>query len=413
MPKNIVVLGGGIVGVCCALQLQRAGYTVRIVERNPPGEGAAQASCGYIAASEVIPLSKPGLLRKAPGWLFDPSGPLTIRQSSLMGLLPWFLRFAGNTRPSRISQISHDLSRLTSRAMVDYRELLGQFGLSDLIQTNPVIELYETEKDFDRARPDHEMRRALGFQVDEISGLQAAEREPEIAKDFAKAVVFSDWRSIVDSERFVTAMTDAFVSGGGSITMAEASHILFEGSMATGISLAGGEKIEADIVILCAGAWTKQLTAPLGSKLRIEGVCGYQTLFADPGVSLAHGVIYAKGGFGITPYESGLAISGTIEFANLDAEPDWRRADILVKKSRRILPKLQTTNGIRRMGRRPLTPDTLPIIDRLPNFENIFVATGHGQLGVTLAATTGKLIADLVSGHPGDMDMAAYRASRF
>jgi D-amino-acid dehydrogenase len=413
MPKKIVVLGGGVVGVCCALQLQRIGYTVTIIERNPFGESAIQTSCGHIAVSEVIPLSKPANLLKSPAWLFDPTGPLAIRPSSLLGVLPWFLRFVGNARPNRISKISRDLSCLTMRAMEDYRELLGVFGLSDLIKDFPVIELYDTEEDLQHGRPYHDVRRSLGFQLDEISGSEAAEIEPEIANDFAKAVVFNDWRSIVDGKRFVTAMTDAFVAGGGSFKICEASHILHDGHVGTGISLEGGEQIDADVLVLSAGAWTKQLATPLGVNLMIEGVAGYQTSIADPGISLGHGIIYEKGGFGVTQYESGLSISGSIEFAKLNAKPDWRRADILVRKAQRILPNLRQTEGIQRIGRRPLTPDTLPIIDQLPNFPNVFVATGHGQLGVTLGATTGKLITDLVSGKPTDIDITPYGASRF
>ena len=128
---------------------------------------------------------------------------------------------------------------------------------------------------------------------------------------------------------------------------------------------------------------------------------------------MAHAVVYAKGGFGITPYESGVAISGSIEFATLAAEPDWRRADTLVEKAKRVLPGLKTADSTRRIGRRPFTPDTLPIIDRSPTVPNVLIATGHGQLGVTLGATTGKLISHLAAGRATDIDLSPYSATRF
>ena len=171
---RVVIIGGGVVGVCCALQLQRDGRAVTIVERNPPGEGTAWASCGLIAVSEIVPLSRPGILRQVPGWLFDPTGPLWLRPASVPGLLPWFTRFVLNARPRRIETLAARLAALTGGALEDYRALLRPLGLGDLIRDQPVLELYDTESGLVRERGHHELRRACGFRIDEISGAEAA-----------------------------------------------------------------------------------------------------------------------------------------------------------------------------------------------------------------------------------------------
>ena len=412
MP-DIVVIGGGVVGIACALELLEDGHRVTVLEPGPIGEGASWASCGSIAASEIIPLSKPGTLRKAPGWLLDPLGPLTLRRSSMLRVLPWFLRFAANAHPRRIDAISRDIAALTATSISDVQALLDRHGLSGLLRGTPVIELYDTEAELEHERPYHEMRRRLGFRIDELSGAEAKELEPSIAGDFARAAVFRDWRSIVDTKRFVTELHRVFQAQGGVVKPMRAIGSTRDTGRVLAVQTACGSDINGDQFVLAAGAWSRDLVAQLGVKIRMEGVIGYQTSLTAPGVDVNHALIYAKGGFGITPYESGLSVAGSIEFAHLGAAPNWKRAEALVNKARRVLPGLQTEPCERRIGRRPLTPDTKPIIGHAPGVQNVILATGHGQLGLTLCATTGRLVRALVAGRETDIDITAYRADRF
>lgn len=412
-----LVVGGGVVGICCALALQREGRDVVVVDRLEPGMGTAIASCGHIAVSEVLPLSKPGILRRIPGWLLDPAGPLTLRPRAVPALLPWLLRFAGNARPARVRAIAGELAVLTARARADYDTLLAPLQLASLIGDAPVIELYETERQYEHDRPALEARRDLGFEVEVIDGRALNELEPDLAPDFARAAIFRDWRSIVDTKRFVTAMTDTFLAAGGRREQAEVTGFTRDGDTVTGVLLADGRTLRAGTVVLAAGAWSKRLAAQLGVRLMIEGVAGYQTLLPHPGVTLRHSVVYAAGGFCITSLEQGLGIAGTIEITGLDQPPDFRRARIIADKARRVLPGLvagdEPGDRIERVGWRPLCPDTIPVIDRAPAHPNVLIATGHGQLGVTLGATTGRLIADLAAGRTPEVDIAPYRATRF
>jgi D-amino-acid dehydrogenase len=410
---HVLIIGGGVVGICCALELQNDGHIVTIIDRDAPGEGACAASCGSIAVSEVIPLSRPGTLMRAPGWLLDPTGPLTLRASSALSMLPWFLRFASNSRLSRIKAISSEISALTSSALADTQSLLKRYQLSELLRDAPVLELYDNHEDLQRERVFHDIRRDLGFQIDEISGNEATEMEPSIAGDFACAAVFRDWRSIVDGKRFVVELHKAFVERGGSIEHAEVSRLIKEGDNVGAVQTTESRYFKADQIVIAAGAWSKKLAASIGLSLQIEGVIGYQMTLESPGVEVNHGLVYAAGGFGVTPYESGLAIGGSIEFAGLNATPNWKRADVLVEKARRVLPGLRTDNAKKRIGRRPLTPDTKPIIGRAPRIKNVLIATGHGQLGLTLGATTALLVSDLVANRQPRIDLAAYRPDRF
>lgn len=411
--NRVVVIGGGVVGITCALELQNDGHQVTVLDPGVVGEGASWASCGSIAVSEVIPLSKPGTLMRAPGWLLDPLGPLTLRASSVLGVLPWFLQFLRNSQVSRIRRISGELARLGLSARSDLGAFLERYELSNLLRSAPVIELYDTEKELEAEREFHDMRRKLGFQLEEISGATAREMEPAIAGDFARAVVMRDWRSVVDTKRFVVELHRAFVARGGIVELHKAIGFQREGERVVGITTDSGQVVQGDQYVLSAGAWSKELADTLGVRLSMAGVIGYQSNLTEPGVNLNHALIYPKGGFGITPYETGMAVAGGIEFARLDDAPNWARAELLAEKAERVIPGLQTESMERRVGRRPLTADTKPIIGRARAIPNLIFNTGHGQLGLTLCATSGKLVTELVAGRLSSIDLSAYSPDRF
>ncbi len=411
--RRVLIVGGGVIGVCCALMLQRDGHTVTIIERDEPGMGTTIASCGLIAVGEIVPLSKPGIFRKAPAWLLSPKGPMAIRPGVLPSLAPWLLRFMANSRPGRIRRIAAQLAALTWFARDDYDALLGELGLRALIHSQPVLEVFDHHSELESYRFCVEIQRRHGFDVRILSGAQAAEMEPALAGDFAGAALFNDWRAIVDSYRFVAALCDAFIAGGGCYLRGEVQGFEFKDQTVARVRLTGGDSMAAGQVIVAAGAWSRDLAALLGERLAVQAVAGYQTILPEPGIDLRHALLYGTGGFGLTPYESGISVAGTVEFSNLDAQPDFRRARIIVDKAKRVLPGLSTGQGIERVGWRPLTPDTVPVIGRSRRFSNVFFATGHGQLGVTLGATTGRLIAGLVAGRTPNIDLSAYRADRF
>lgn len=411
--KRIVVIGGGIVGMSCALAVQQDGHQVTVLDPGPLGHGASWASCGCIAGGEVVPLSQPKMLLQVPGWLLNPEGPLAIRPRSFLGLLPWFTRFALNSLPTRMKSIAADLATLTFDAEEDFKKLLVDIGRPELLVERPVLKLFDDDKDKAAMGATFDLARDMGCTIDEISGQEAKNMEPAIAGDFQHAAVLRDWSYVADPVVLVQRLAEAFQARGGKMIMAAARGFEREGQVVGSVKTSEGEVLPADDIILAAGTASKNLARQLGIRLHLEGLAGYSTLLPDSGVDLKHTVFYAKGGFGMTPYKNALAVAGTIEFAGLKAEPNWRRADVLVKQAHRVLPGLNPQNPEKRMGRRPFTPDTRPILGRAMGFSNLRFATGHGQLGVTLAATTGRLIADDIAGRGDPKRLHAFRPDRF
>lgn len=408
-----VVIGGGIVGISVALALQKDGHSVTVLDPGAVGEGASWASCGCIAVGEIVPLSQPGLLRRVPGWLMDAEAPLSIRPSSFLPMLPWFLRFAANARPSRMRAIAGDLATLTFRATDDFKAQLSEYDMADVLIERPILKLFDGVRDRDSMAAAFELAREMGCRIDEISGQDAKQIEPEIADDFKFAAVLRDWSYVTDPVALVQRLHTAFVARGGRVMPAAAVCFDRDDARITAVRTDAGEQIAADGVVLAAGTSSKDLAKALGISIHLEGLAGYSTQLKDPGVALKHTVFFPEGGFGMTPYSDALAVAGTVEFARAEAVPNWNRADVLVKRAKRVLPGLRTDQAERRFGRRPFTPDTRPIIGCSQRIGNLTFATGHGQLGLTLAATTGLAIADLVAGRTPQVDLKPFAPDRF
>ncbi|WP_436968310.1 NAD(P)/FAD-dependent oxidoreductase [Burkholderia multivorans] len=411
--ETAVVIGGGIVGVCCALYLQRDGHAVTLIDPAAPGDSTAKWSCGQMAVSEIIPLSKPGILKKVPGWLLDQSGPLALRPGALPGILPWFFRFVASARHAKIVSIAQAMATLTHDVYTDYAPLLDACGDSALLGQHPVLEVVDDPAGIAHEQPHLELRQSLGFQSQRLTATEIADLEPALAGRFRHGLLFPEWRAVNDTEGFIAALTASFEAQGGRRVRANAARIDEADGRATGVMLTSGEHIAAAHVVVAAGTGSRQFFGALGVRVPLEGIAGYQALLADPGVAFRHSVIYADGGFCFSPMTRGLQIGGTIEFAGRNAQPNFRRADIILEKAKRILPELRTARVEYGVGYRPFLPDTKPIIDRSKRLPNAYMAFGHGQLGLTLGATTGRLIADLAAGRPTRQNLAPFSAYRF
>jgi len=412
-PEHAVVIGGGIVGVCCALYLQREGYRVTLVDPAAPGDSTAKWSCGQMAVSEVIPLSKPGILKKIPSWLLDQKGPLALRPSALPGILPWFLRFVANARHSKIVEIAEAMTTLTEKVYEDYAPLLDACPDKTLLGQRPIVEVFDTPAGVIHERPHLELRKSLGFASEELSEADIADLEPSLAGKFKHGLLFPDWRAVSDTEGFIAALTRSFIDQGGVRVRDQVKRIDESEGLATGVTLRGGSRFAAQHVVVAAGTGSREFFAQLGVDIPLAGIAGYQVVLPNPGVEIRHSVIYADGGFCFSPMTRGLQIGGTIEFAGANPEPNFKRAEIILEKAKRILPELQTANLEYGVGYRPFLPDTKPVIDRSARLSNVLMAFGHGQLGLTLGATTGRLIADLAAGRPTAQDLTPFSAQRF
>lgn len=411
--SHIAVIGAGIVGVATAFELQRRGFAVVLIDRDAPGKGASYGNMASIAVTEFMPASRPSVWAQMPKWLLDPEGPVRIRPSYLPKLTPWFLRFLEASRPSRVKALEAAGAVLCRRVYEDLDPLLKAAGLSGLLSTEGCLSLYADEAEFKADREHIEVLERFGFRHDILAGEAIRDLEPALTTKIGRAVLFPDNRSVADPYRLVVALAEKFQALGGKVETGEVVGFEEGNGSVTAVRLKDGRRMAAATTVLCAGAYTGRLSRLLGEPIPLETERGYHTQIMSPGVSMRHSIIWPARAFMVTPTAGGIRVGGTVEMAGLDAPPDFRRAKVLVKRAKEALPDLRADDASEWMGHRPAMPDTVPVIGPSAKRRGVLYATGHGHLGLTYAATTARLIGDLVAGVEPPIDLKPYRVNRF
>ncbi|MEM5368436.1 FAD-dependent oxidoreductase [Paraburkholderia azotifigens] len=409
----IVVIGAGIIGTSIAYDLQSRGKNVVIVDKDAPGKGASYGNMASIAVTEFMPASRPGVWAQMPKWMLDPEGPVRIRPAYMPKLLPWFFRFLSASRPSKLRELEAAGAVLCGRVYEDLNALLKKTGLEYMLSSEGCLSLYTDEAEFRADREHIEILERFGFRYEVLDGSALRDLEPALTHKIGKAVLFPDNRSIADPYKFVVALAEQFSALGGRIEQGEVAGFEQVDDQVTAVKLKDGRRLEASQVVLAAGAFTSRLSSMLSEHIPLETERGYHTQIMAPGISMKHSIIWPARAFMVTPTAGGIRVGGTVEMAGLDANPDFRRAKILVKRAKEALPELKAEQTSEWMGHRPALPDTVPVMGRSARRRNVYYATGHGHLGLTYGATTGRLMADLITGVEPPVDMTPYRVDRF
>ncbi|AVA20199.1 MULTISPECIES: FAD-dependent oxidoreductase [unclassified Rhizobium] len=410
--RAVVVVGAGIIGVAIAFELQRRGRQVTLVDKGEPGEGASFGNMASIAL-DFAASSGPSTWAKIPGWLLDPEGPVWLRPSYALKMLPWFLRFVAAGRPSRLREIEDAGMSLSRHALGDFRTMLDAIGALDLMTEEGCLAIYETESEFAGDRGHIELMRRYGFEHKVLSGTEIRGYEPALSPKIAKAVLLPDNKSIRDPYQLVLKLVDAAKALGVTFTSGAVQTAERQANGAVSVLLEGGRRLEANDVVLAAGVHTRFIASALGEPIPLETERGYHTQIMKPGIAMRYSIIWPHRAFMVTPTAGGIRVGGNVELAGLDAPPDFRRPRILVRHAQRALPGLQVEDAKDWMGHRPALPDTIPIISPSSRIPGVWYATGHGHLGLTFSATTARLMADMMTGVTPEVDMTPFRINRY
>jgi D-amino-acid dehydrogenase len=409
---SVTVIGAGIVGICCASYLQRAGFKVTVVDERPPGEGCSFGNAGIISPRSCVPVASPGMLWKVPGYLADPLGPLAVRPGYFPTALPWFLRFLLAGRRSRIEAISRAMAALHASCVDDYLPLIKDAGAPELIRQSGSLYVSAHSGGATGDTLANALRAAVGIQSEPISEDEIRQLVPGIAPEFKSGLFFPGTHQSINSFRLVRVLAEEVVRRGGTILRRRVTGVA-HGMDGPQVLHTDGGDIAVERLVVAAGAWSGKIAAEFGSIVPLEAERGYHVMLPDPGIMPRLPILNHDRGFYATPMENGLRLAGTAEFAGLEAPPDYGRAKILLRHAEAMFPGLRTAGATEWMGSRPSLPDNLPVIDRSPRFRNVVFAFGHSHFGLMGAAVTGKLVAELTRGATPSIDLRPYRVTRF
>ncbi|MGN8153976.1 NAD(P)/FAD-dependent oxidoreductase [Agrobacterium sp. 22094] len=409
---EVLVIGTGIVGVMSALYLQKEGKSVTLLERGEIARGASAGNAGILAFPEIIPMPAPGIMKKAPKWLIDPLGPLSVPPAYAHKIAPWLWRFWKASSPRMFEHGMRVQTRMMALAASEMQHVAAMPELSSFISNTGTLDLYDTSASFDASSHHWDEKAKAGFVFSKIGRTEIDELQPGIASQFKHAVYTPSGLQVSDPHEFTKAIAELVIARGASFRKGEAVKIEAVGE-STIVTLANGDKIDADKVILAAGAWSKPLAASLGNDVPLETERGYNTTLPAGSFDLKRQIYFNDHAFVVTPLSSGVRVGGAVELGGLDLPPNFRRSEAMLKKASRFLPGLKTEGGQQWMGFRPSLPDSLPVIGPSRAARSVIYAFGHGHLGLTQSAATARLVTELVCERDTSIPVDPFRANRF
>ena len=410
--QDIIVIGAGIIGISSALALQARGRQVLVLDRQAETARASEMNAGAFAFTDIVPLATPGIMRKAPKWLLDPLGPLSVPPAYALKIAPWMLRFWRASWPDRYQASMSAQAALMKLAQEALARQVLDTGAASLIQAEGQLQLYEGETEFRANLPGWELRKQHGIRFELLESPEAiAAIQPGLDRRFTHAAFTPDWTNTCDPARWLAHLTSVFLQRGGRIESADVSGLK---PSEDSVQIEASDKAwMAKQVVVAAGAWSHRLAKTIGDRIPLETERGYNTTLPEGSFDLKTHLTFSGHGFVVTKINGGVRVGGAVELGGLTLPPNFKRADILLDKARRFLPALKTDGGKKWMGFRPSMPDSLPVIDRSPGDRRVVYAFGHGHLGLTQSAGTAELVANLVSDTQNPVDMAAFSARRF
>ena len=408
---DIAVIGAGIIGLTAALRLQTEGMRVCLIDANPPDSGCSSGNAGYLSIGNCFPTAAPGLPAQLPRLLFDRDGPLVIRLNHLFGLIPWGLRLIKASTPQQFDIGTHALAQLTSRAVRSYHPLLKRANASDLLLERGGLHVYRSAEALRKRAAAKQTYDQHGISMQTLSAAEAHEMEPAISREIAGAVYFPQSAHCVSPLDLGRRLAAHIAANGGQMVR---DKVVALRPAAQGWTVETTRRLMlAPRVLVAAGRWSDELLTPLGYCVPLEAERGYHLSLLDPGVTLHRTVVAAEDHFAMTPMVDGLRLAGTVEFARRNAPMDPGRADMLFPPAEKLVPGLKRSPASRWMGHRPSLPDSLPAIGRCERHENLFYSFGHHHYGLTLAAVSADLLADVVTERPPSISLIPFSLQRF
>ncbi|HKK30502.1 MAG TPA: FAD-dependent oxidoreductase [Alphaproteobacteria bacterium] len=409
---HAAIIGAGVVGICSAAFLQREGYRVTLVDAEEPGTMTSYGNAGAISAHSVTPMALPGIWKKVPRWLLDPLGPLAVRLGYAPRAAPWLIKFmkAAGDYETQAKALA-DLHRPVREAYLELTR--DDAGANDLLKQTGALAVYETEQAFAGDVLGRELSRSHGHRVEELGPDELRQLEPALAPIFKKATYFPDATHCINPGKLCRRLATMVFAAGGQHLKARVARFETGPDGVTALITDQGARHEFDHFVIAAGAWSHQLSSDLGEPFPLESERGYHMVLPHPGVETSRPISFGERKFMCTNMEMGLRLAGTVEFAGLKAEPNWGRAEKLLTHASQIFRDVDTSDAQPWMGQRPATPDSLPVISRSKKHKNVVYGFGHGHLGLTGGAVTGKHVTALIAGRTPDIDLSPFSIARF
>ena len=408
---KVAVVGGGVVGLSTAHYLRLGGATVTVVDRGPIGGGCSAGNAGWICPSIAFPLPAPGLTATSLRWLLRADSPLYVKPAALPRLLPFLFAFRRFCTAEAFRRGTGALAELAADALELHDELASR-GIAFEHDSKGLLMLFADGAALDEERRLLELS-GYGAKTRTLGPEELRELEPALAPGpVGGLLALPEWH--VRPESLCAGLADSLATSGSTlIPTGTVTHIRCESRRAVEVTTTKGS-FDVDAVVLAAGAETGGIARRLGARLPLQAGKGYSITVEHPATTVGRPLYFVETKLALTPFDNAVRVAGTMELAGIDSRLNPNRVAALERVAERAAPGV--LDGHRSspwVGMRPLTPDGLPLIGRIATRDNVWVASGHQMLGMTLAPATGRALASWILGGAAPSGLEPFDPSRF
>lgn len=414
MAKEVVVIGGGIIGLCTAYFLQKEGHNVTVIDKSAIDSGASFVNAGYLTPSHIVPLAAPGMISKGLRYMFDSSSPFYMKPRLDWDFLKWGWYFKKSSTKAKVEKampLIKDIN-LLSRELFEGMAASGELG-DFHFDRKGLLMLYQTEKEGDHERQVAEKAKEMGLPVEHVSPAELKEIEPHVTINALGAFHY-----LCDGHttppQFMQRLLTFLETNGVEIRRGEEVTGLVVSEESIAQVQTSKNVYRVDEVVFAAGAWTGALARKLGIEIPLQAGKGYRIDVESPtGITMPAILMEAK--MAVTPMQGFTRFAGTMEFSGNNHTIRKERVRAIAKGASRYYEGLQIPKAAvdgAQCGLRPVSPDGLPYIGRNKRYQNLILATGHAMMGWSLGPATGKLVSELVSNKNTSMDISAFHPNR-
>ena len=414
LERHAVVIGGGVIGTACAYFLMRGGWRVTLLERGRFGRGSSHGNCGLVCPSHILPLAEPGMVAKGLKSLFQRNSPFSIKPRFDPALWSWLLHFASRCNERDMIDAGYGIQPLLNSSMALYQELIDREALDCEFETRGLLFAYRSKEEMHAyGETDRLMGQVFNCPARQYDGDAMVELEPALRPGLAGGWYYHE-DAHLRPDKLMIAWRRVLEAGGATIRENCAFHGFHHRAGSAQAATTPDGEISAALFVVAAGAWTPLLNDHLGCRVPIQPGKGYSLTMPRPAVCPKLPLIFPETRVVVTPFQSGYRLGSTMEFAGFDESIRPERLQLLKDGATGYLQEPYCEPVLEEwFGWRPMTYDSVPIVDRSPKYENVMIAAGHNMLGLSMAPATGKLVAEMAQGSSPHIDPRPYRASRF
>jgi D-amino-acid dehydrogenase len=412
--ERVVVVGAGVIGIACAHYLVRAGYQVTVIDKGTIANACSHSNCGFICPSHVLPLAQPNQIRKALASFLDPKAAFRVKPRMSPAFWNWLWQFSKRCNKEHMLYAGSHLKSILDSSIGEYKNLISTLPLDVQWRESGLLYVMQTSKgmrEFEES--DRFLSEEFGVTAQRFEGAQLPDLDPALRAGLAGAFLYRD-DAYLNPAQLCDAWTKSLLRDG--VEFIENCSLRSLVKVRGRITRIDTEQrqLEAEHIVVAAGAWSTKFAKTLGCRIPIEPGKGYSITMQRPQRCPEYPMLFPEHHVGVTPFTHGYRLGSMMEFVGFDSSIPEHRVQQLKESAEPYLVEPHTEALTEKWyGWRPMTWDSLPIIGRVPDIDNAYLATGHNMLGVSLATGTGRLISEIIQNKRTHIDSSAFSPARF